>query len=145
MTENVRDLARFPELVWLNRFHLVPPVALAAGLLIVGGLPALVWGFFVSTIVLFHATVTINSLAHRWGTRRFATRDDSRNNAVLALVTMGEGWHNNHHHYQGSVRQGFFWWEYDITYYVLRLLAAVGLVWDIKTVKLKSALEEAAA
>ena len=88
----------------------------------------LVWGFFVSTVVLFHATVTINSLAHRFGSRRFETRDDSRNNLWLALLTFGEGWHNNHHFFPGSVRQGFRWWEVDLTYYGLRLLAALGLV-----------------
>ena len=86
----------------------------------------LVWGFFVSTVVLFHATVTINSLAHRFGTRRFATRDDSRNNLWLALLTFGEGWHNNHHFFPGSARQGFRWWEIDLTYYGLRLLAVLG-------------------
>ena len=94
----------------------------------------LVWGFFVSTIVLFHATVTINSLAHRWGTRRFATRDDSRNNAFLALITFGEGWHNNHHHFPGSARQGFAWYELDLTYLGLRAMALLGLVRDLKPV-----------
>ena len=84
----------------------------------------LVWGFFVSTVVLYHATFTINSLAHRFGTRRYATRDDSRNNCWLALLTFGEGWHNNHHHYPASARQGFYWWEIDLTYYGLRLLRA---------------------
>ena len=92
----------------------------------------LVWGFFVSTVVLYHATFTINSLAHRWGKRRYATRDDSRNNFWLALLTFGEGWHNNHHHYPASVRQGFYWWEIDITYYVLRGLSALGLIWDLR-------------
>jgi stearoyl-CoA desaturase (delta-9 desaturase) len=94
----------------------------------------LVWGFCVSTVVLYHATFTINSLAHRWGSRRYATADDSRNNAILALVTLGEGWHNNHHHYPASVRQGFFWWELDLTYGFIKMLAALGLVWDLKTV-----------
>ena len=94
----------------------------------------LVWGFFVSTVLLFHVTVTINSLAHRWGTRRYATNDDSRNNWLLALLTFGEGWHNNHHHYPGSARQGFVWWEYDLTFYGLRLMALLGLVHDLKTV-----------
>ena len=94
----------------------------------------LVWGFFVSTVVLFHVTVTINSLAHRFGTRRFATRDDSRNNLWLALLTFGEGWHNNHHFFPGSVRQGFRWWEVDLTYYLLRLMAVAGLVHGLKPV-----------
>jgi stearoyl-CoA desaturase (delta-9 desaturase) len=143
----VRDLQRFPELRWLDRYDIVLPIALAVGLFLLGGwmetrhpqfgtsaAQLLIWGFFVSTTVLFHATVTINSLAHRWGRRRYATRDDSRNNLWLALLTFGEGWHNNHHHFPGSARQGFYWWEIDLTYYVLRALAAVGLVWDLKPV-----------
>ncbi|MBS3895522.1 acyl-CoA desaturase [Silanimonas sp.] len=143
----VKDLARFPELRLLDRFDLLVPVLLAAALFLLGswletaapaletnGPQLLVWGFFVSTVVLFHVTVTINSFAHRFGTRRFATRDDSRNNWFLALLTFGEGWHNNHHHYPGSARQGFRWWEYDVTYYGLRLLGALRLVWDLKPV-----------
>ena len=141
----IPDLLRFPELRWLDRFDILVPIALAVGLFLFGswlqathpglgtsGGQMLVWGFFVSTIVLFHVTVTINSLAHRWGSRRFATRDDSRNNWLLALLTFGEGWHNNHHHFPGSARQGFAWWEYDLTYYLLRLMAVFGLVWDLK-------------
>ena len=128
----IRDFARYPELRWLNRFHLVPPVLLAAGLFFVGGAPALVWGFFVSTVVLWHATFAVNSLNHTLGTRRYATADTSRNNALLALVNFGEGWHNNHHHYRASARQGFFWWEIDVSWYALRTLAAVGLVHDLR-------------
>jgi stearoyl-CoA desaturase (delta-9 desaturase) len=127
----IPDMARYPELRWLNNWHLVPPVTLAVGLWLVGGWPALVWGFFVSTTLLWHGTFTINSLSHIWGKRRYATTDDSKNNPVLAIVTMGEGWHNNHHYYPRSVRQGFHWWQIDMTYYVLRALAAVGLVWDL--------------
>ena len=93
---------------------------------------ALVWGFFVSTVILWHGTFTINSLSHVIGRRRYATTDDSRNNWLLALITLGEGWHNNHHHYQSSCRQGFFWWEVDLTYYGLRALSWVGLVWDVR-------------
>lgn len=131
--ESISDIARYPELRWLNRYHVVPGVALAVGLWFVGSWHALVWGFFVSTTLLWHGTFTINSLSHWWGRRRYATTDDSKNNFVLAIVTMGEGWHNNHHFYPRSVRQGFYWWEIDITYYVLRALAAVGLVWDLHT------------
>ena len=143
----VPDLMKYPELRLLDRFDLLVPVVLAAALLGLGDLlhafapglhtsgpQLLVWGFFVSTIVLFHCTVTINSLAHRWGKRRFATCDNSRNNWFLAIITFGEGWHNNHHHYPGSARQGFHWWEYDLTYYLLRAMAMVGLVWDLKPV-----------
>jgi stearoyl-CoA desaturase (delta-9 desaturase) len=143
----IPDLRRFPELRWLDRFDLLVPVALAVGLFLLGGwletaapqlqtsaAQLLIWGFFVSTVVLFHVTVTINSLAHRFGSRRYDTNDNSRNNWLLALLTFGEGWHNNHHHFPGSARQGFLWWEFDATYYLLRLLAAVGLVWDLKPV-----------
>lgn len=143
----VPDFSRYPELRWLDRYDTAVPVALAMLLYLFGALlhryaPALgtsggqmlTWGFFISTVVLFHATVTINSLAHRFGRRRFATRDNSRNNAWLALITFGEGWHNNHHFYPGSARQGFRWWEIDLTWYGLRLLAALGLVWNLKPV-----------
>jgi stearoyl-CoA desaturase (delta-9 desaturase) len=143
----IPDLARYPELRWLDRFDIIAPIVLALVLFVIGasirqvapqagvtGGQLLVWGFFVSTVVLFHATVTINSLAHRFGTRRFATHDDSRNNLWLALLTFGEGWHNNHHFCPGSVRQGFFWWEIDLTYYGLRLLEVLGLVYALKPV-----------
>jgi stearoyl-CoA desaturase (delta-9 desaturase) len=143
----IKDLVRYPELRLLDRFDILVPVSLALALFLSGGWLArhfpgmgttgpqlLVWGFFVSTVVLFHVTVTINSLAHRWGSRRFATRDDSRNNWLLALLTFGEGWHNNHHHFPGSARQGFVWWEIDLTYYGLRTLSALGLVWGLKAV-----------
>jgi stearoyl-CoA desaturase (delta-9 desaturase) len=143
----VPDLARYPELRWLDRYDIAVPVALALALYGLGaflqhvapslgtsGMQLVVWGFFVSTIVLFHVTVTINSLAHRFGSRRFETRDDSRNNALLALLTFGEGWHNNHHFFPGTARQGFRWWEIDLTWYGLKLLASIGLVRDLKPV-----------
>ena len=143
----IPDLARYPELRWLDRYDTLVPVLLAVALYALGawleraapalgtsGAQLLVWGFFVSTIVLFHATVTINSLAHRFGTRRFRTRDDSRNNLWLALLTFGEGWHNNHHFFPGSARQGFRWWEIDLTYYGLRTLALLGVVRDLRPV-----------
>ena len=142
--ERVRDWAKFPELAWLNRFDIVVPLVLAAGLYGLGaalgtyapglgtsGPQMLVWGFFISTVALFHGTATINSLDHLWGTRRYATRDTSRNNPLLALLTLGEGWHNNHHHYAVTARQGFFWWELDITYYLLVLLSWLGIVRDL--------------
>ncbi|MCQ4163509.1 acyl-CoA desaturase [Tahibacter harae] len=143
----VRDLAVFPELRWLDRYDSAVPVALAAALYGLGwalqrwapgletsGPQLLVWGFAISTVVLFHATVTINSLAHRFGSRRFDTADDSRNNVWLALLTFGEGWHNNHHFFPGTARQGFRWWEVDLSWYGLRLLALAGLVHDLKPV-----------
>jgi stearoyl-CoA desaturase (delta-9 desaturase) len=130
--EAVRDFARYPELVWLNRYHFVGPLALALGCLAVGGFAGLVWGFSVSTVLQWHSTYAINSLAHRLGTRPYDTGDDSRNNWWLALLTLGEGWHNNHHYYMASARQGFLWWEVDVTWYVLRALAALGIVWDLR-------------
>ena len=128
----IKDFSKYPELVWLNRLWMIPPVAVGTITFFAGGFFALVWAFAVCQVMTWHGTFTINSLSHLWGGRRYKTTgDDSRNNFVLAIVTMGEGWHNNHHHYQVSARQGFFWWEVDLTYYVLRLLAAVGLVWDL--------------
>jgi stearoyl-CoA desaturase (Delta-9 desaturase) len=129
--KNISDLARYPELRWLNHYHLVPGLVMSVGLFLVGGWHAVVWGTFVSTSLVWHGTFSINSLAHWWGRRRYETSDDSKNSLILALITMGEGWHNNHHYYPRSTRQGFFWWEIDCTYYILRALAAVGLVWDL--------------
>jgi stearoyl-CoA desaturase (delta-9 desaturase) len=145
--EQIPDLAKFPELRWLDRFDLVVPVLFAAGLFGLGawleraapglgtsGGQMLVWGYFISTVVLIHVTLTINSLAHKFGRRRYETPDDSRNNVWLALLTLGEGWHNNHHHFPGSARQGFYWWELDISYLTLKAMSWVGLVSDLKPV-----------
>lgn len=129
---DIRDMAKYPELRWLNRHYLVPVVAMAIILFAVGGWHALLWGFFVSTTLLWHGTFTINSLSHIVGRRRYETEDDSKNNWVLAILTMGEGWHNNHHYYMNSTNQGFFWWEVDLSYMILRALAAVGIVWDLR-------------
>jgi len=143
----VRDLLRFPELRWLDRYDAVAPATLATALFGIGeglartapsmntdGLQLLVWGFCISTVALYHATYSINSLAHRFGSRRFETGDDSRNSLPLALITLGEGWHNNHHYHPASARQGFAWWEIDVTYYLLRLLEAAGVIHDLKPV-----------
>lgn len=145
--KNVPDLARFPELRFLDRFDLLIPLLLAGSLFALGSLlgsyypglatsgpQMLIWGFFISTVILFHATCTINSLAHRMGRRRYETRDESRNSFLLAMLTLGEGWHNNHHHYPAATRQGFYWWEIDITYYGLRVLSWLGIIWDLKPV-----------
>src|SRR6267143_4752385 len=129
----IADFARFPELMWLHRYELAPAVVLAVLCFLVGGWPGLIVGFFWSTVVLYHATFCINSLAHVWGKKRYVTGDDSRNNWLLATITMGEGWHNNHHAYQSSARQGFRWWEIDLTFYILRALSWLRLVWDLKT------------
>ncbi|BDG07663.1 acyl-CoA desaturase [Anaeromyxobacter paludicola] len=131
--DRIRDMARYPELRWLDRWHVVPPVLYALALYLAGGWPALLWGYFVSTVFLWHGTFCINSLAHVFGRRRYATADDSRNGLLLALLTLGEGWHNNHHHYQSTANQGWFWWEVDVSYYALRGLALVGLVRDLRT------------
>ena len=128
----IEDFARYPELRWLHRYELLPAVVLALICLAIGGWSGLVVGFFWSTVVLYHATFCINSLAHVRGRRRYVTGDDSRNNWLLAFFTMGEGWHNNHHAYQSSVRQGFRWWEYDPTYYLLKALSWLRLVWSLK-------------
>ena len=129
---NVTDLARYPELRFLERHKWMPIVAYAVMCFAIGGASGLVWGFVVSTISVLHATALINSLAHVWGTRRFDTPDSSRNNWLLALLTFGEGWHNNHHEQMSCARQGIRWWEIDLTYYSLRVLAAMGVVWDIR-------------
>ncbi|HSI24634.1 MAG TPA: acyl-CoA desaturase [Methylotenera sp.] len=145
--ERVKELARFPELRFLDRFDIIIPIALGVSIYGLGealnifmpslqtnGLQLFVWGFILSTVLLYHGTFCVNSLAHVWGKRRYATRDHSRNNALIALITLGEGWHNNHHHFPGSAKQGFYWWEIDCTYYGLRILAALGIIWDLKTV-----------
>ena len=152
--DRIKDFSRFPELRWLDRFDMLAPFILALSLFVIGailerqfpqfetsGSQLLVWGFFISTVVLYHATYTINSLAHRFGTRRFKTKDDSRNNAMLAIITLGEGWHNNHHYYCGTVRQGFRWYEIDITFYLLKVMSWFGLVWSLKPIPPKVYLQ----
>jgi len=130
----IPDLARYPELRFLNKYYLLPPILLGAAVFFTLGASGLFFGFFVSTVLLWHGTFTINSLSHVIGGRRYATSDDSRNNWLLAIVTMGEGWHNNHHRFSSSTRQGFFWYEYDITYYILKFLSFFGLVWQLRPV-----------
>jgi stearoyl-CoA desaturase (delta-9 desaturase) len=130
----------------MDRYYAVPPAILAAATFALGALleryaPALgtsgfqmlVWGFFISTVLLYHGTFTVNSLAHLFGRRRFETADGSRNNYFVALITLGEGWHNNHHYYPSSERQGFYWWEIDLAHYALRVLSWAGIVWDLRT------------
>ena len=150
----ITDLAKYPELVFLNRFDTLIPILFAGSLYGLGaylgaqgvdtsGGQLLIWGFFISTTVLFHGTSCINSLAHVWGTKRFKTTDDeSRNSFILTLITLGEGWHNNHHRYQATTKQGFYWWEFDPTYYLLKMLSWTGLIWGLKGVP-ESVYEEA--
>ncbi|MFT5132215.1 MAG: stearoyl-CoA desaturase (delta-9 desaturase) [Gammaproteobacteria bacterium] len=148
--QRIKDMLKYPELLMLERIDWLPFVILALACFAIGtlvgdllptlgvsGLQLLVWGFFVSTVALYHATYTINSLCHRYGKRRFNTGDDSRNNFLLALLTLGEGWHNNHHRYPVSTRQGFYWWEIDISYLTLCLLSKLGLVSSMRPVPLK--------
>jgi stearoyl-CoA desaturase (delta-9 desaturase) len=130
--KRVKDFSKHAELVFLNKFYLLPPIALAIACFLLAGWPGLFIGFFASTVFTWHGTFTINSLAHVWGTRRYATKDDSRNNFWLALLTLGEGWHNNHHHDMSSARQGFFPGEIDMTYWGLCALEKLGLIWDLK-------------
>jgi len=130
--EQVPDLARYPELRFLDRFDWVVPALFAATLFAIGGAHLLVWGFFISTVALFHGTCLINSAAHLMGRRRYETGDESRNSFILAIVTLGEGWHNNHHYSPGSVRQGHRWWEIDLTWYILLLLERLGIVSDLR-------------
>lgn len=152
--ERIPELAKYPELVWLNKYYLLPPVVMGffaafLGAMVNGGatgweiFPAMfskagmstvLIGFFLSTVILYQGTFTINSIMHKFGKPRYQTGDASKNSLWLALITLGEGWHNNHHYYQGSTRQGFFWWEIDITYYLLKVLSWFGLIWDIKEV-----------
>jgi stearoyl-CoA desaturase (Delta-9 desaturase) len=129
----IDDFARYPELMWLHRYEQTPAIALAVATFLIAGWPGLVVGFFWSTVLVYHGTFCINSLAHVHGKKRYVTGDDSRNNWLLALFTMGEGWHNNHHAYQASARQGFRWWEIDPTYYILKALSWTGVVWDLKS------------
>ena len=143
----VKDLLKYPELRFLDRFDIVVPTALGLGVFLLGvllkhvapglhttGWQMLIWGFFISTVLVYHGTYTINSLSHVFGRQRYKTGDSSRNNPWLALITLGEGWHNNHHHYPASVRQGFYWWEFDLTYYGLKFMSFFGLIWDLKPV-----------
>jgi stearoyl-CoA desaturase (Delta-9 desaturase) len=147
--KTIGDYAKYPELVWLNKHYLVAPVTLAVlltalGAWVNGGSPLLMFtsyglstlfiGFFLSTVILYHGTFSINSIMHKFGNQRYETGEESKNSLWLALLTLGEGWHNNHHYYETASRQGFFWWEIDITYYVLKGMAAVGLIWDLKGV-----------
>jgi stearoyl-CoA desaturase (Delta-9 desaturase) len=130
----VRDFSKFPELRILDRHYWFPPVAWSLTMFAIGGFPWLVWGFLLPTVTLAHATFAINTINHLFGSRRFHTMDESRNNPITAFFAAGEGWHNNHHRYQRAARNGFYWWEFDPTYYVIRMMGWLGLAWDIQVV-----------
>lgn len=142
----ITNLMKYRDLRFLDRYYSLPPALLAVSAFLFGSLleryapglgtsgwQMLIWGFFISTVALYHGTFTVNSLAHIFGKRRFATDDNSRNNFFVALITLGEGWHNNHHYYPSSERQGFYWWELDVSHYTLRALSWLGIVWDLRT------------
>lgn len=131
--ERIRDFAKFPELVWLNNYWIIPYVAMCALTFFTLGLEYLVWGCFIATLLSMHSTFCVNSLLHLWGKRVYKTSDQSRNNYFLAILTLGEGFHNNHHYYPASAAQGFHWWQLDITYYVLWILEKLGVVWNLRT------------
>ncbi len=139
------DIDRYPELVWLDRYYWVVMIAQGTALFALGaalqalapglgtnGPQMLVWGFFVSTVLLLHVTFAVNSVCHRWGTRPYETNDQSRNNFIVGVLAMGEGWHNNHHRFASSARHGLRWWQIDITYILLRVLSAFGIVRDLR-------------
>jgi len=128
----VSEFAEFPEMRFIDRHDWMGPWFAGVLAFLLGGWSGLVIGFFGSTVLLWHSTFLVNSAAHVFGRRRFETSDTSRNSLLIALLTGGEGWHNNHHHYAPSVRQGFYWWEIDTTYYVLRLLSFFGVVRDMR-------------
>ncbi|MFV8752516.1 acyl-CoA desaturase [Nannocystaceae bacterium ST9] len=128
----IKDFAKYPELVFLNKLWWLPPTLLGFGVWLALGWSGLLIGFALSTVLLWHGTYTINSFTHMFGKRVYPTTDASKNSMLFALITMGEGWHNNHHYYQASARQGFHWWQIDVTYYILKLLSWVGLIWDIR-------------
>jgi stearoyl-CoA desaturase (delta-9 desaturase) len=130
--DGIKDLTRYPELLWLDRYPALPGVILAVACLLSMGWQGLIWGFFISAVLSYHGTFAINSICHVFGTVRYKTSDTSRNNPIFGIITLGEGWHNNHHHYAPSARIGFFWWEIDIAYYVLQLLSLFGIVWALK-------------
>jgi stearoyl-CoA desaturase (delta-9 desaturase) len=138
----IRDFSKVPEIAWLERYMAIPPITLAVAMFLIGGYPWLVWGFCLPTMTLAHATFAINTVNHLFGSRRFETQDESRNNPITAFFAAGEGWHNNHHRYQRAARNGFYWWEFDITWYVIRAMKAVGLAWDVQAVP-KRIYEEA--
>jgi stearoyl-CoA desaturase (delta-9 desaturase) len=130
----IRDFSKVPEIAWLEKYFFLPPLALAATMFLLGGLPWLVWGFCLPTMTLAHSTFAINTVNHMFGSRRFETLDESRNNPLTAFFAVGEGWHNNHHRYQRAARNGFYWWEFDPTWYVIGAMGAVGLASEIQAV-----------
>ena len=140
MSKYAPDLAKDPFYVWLNNYHWVPLLVLGVVLFAIGGLPLFLWGICLRIVVGLHATWLVNSATHMWGARRFPTRDDSRNNWWVALLTFGEGWHNNHHAHPTSARHGLAWYEFDPTWILLKVLRRLGIAKSIRVAKIGSAL-----
>ena len=130
--QNMKDWHKYPELWWLDKYDWLPGTLTGFFCLAVGGWSGFFWGFLFGTICLYHTTFCVNSVCHLFGSRRFETTDKSRNNPLVAMVTMGEGWHNNHHHYPSAARQGFKWWEFDLSYCILKVLSWGGIVWGLR-------------
>jgi fatty-acid desaturase len=146
MSRYAPDLGRDPFYRWLSTYHWVPLTVLGFVLLAIGGWPLVNWAIFLRVVLGLHATYLVNSATHLWGRRRFATHDDSKNSWWVAMLTFGEGWHNNHHAHPTSARHGLAWYEFDPTWIELKILRAVGLVWDVKAAKVSEApAEEIAA
>jgi len=142
MSKYAPDLAKDRFYVWLNNYHFIPTLVLAAVLLALGGLPLLLWGIFVRVVFGLHATWLVNSATHMWGGRRFATRDNSRNNWWVALMTFGEGWHNNHHAHPTSARHGLAWYEFDPSWILIKILKFLGIARSVSVAKVTAALAE---
>jgi len=140
MSKYAPDLAKDRFYVWLNNYHWVPMVGLTVLLALIGGLPMVLWGICLRVVVGLHATWLVNSATHMWGARRFATRDDSRNNWWVALITFGEGWHNNHHAHPASARHGLAWYEFDPSWIQIKILKALGIAKSIKVASVRSAM-----
>lgn len=130
----VPDLTCYPELRWINKYALVPPFIVLAAIYFLAGPAIFVWGGLVATLLSWHGLFIANSLCHLYGTKRFPTEDNGRNNAFFGVLLLGEGWHNNHHYYPGAARQGFVWWEFDPTYYAIKVLQFLGIVWNVREV-----------
>jgi stearoyl-CoA desaturase (delta-9 desaturase) len=130
--KKIADFGKYPELRFLDKYHWIPTVVVGGLFLAIGGVNAFLYGYVLAIICLYQASYCVNSLAHVYGSRRFETTDHSRNNVWLAIITLGEGWHNNHHHCKSSCRQGYKWWEIDMTFYLLTILSWVGIVKDIR-------------
>ncbi len=136
---HIKDLCKYPELKFIDQYDVIPPILLCVALYLIGGWAYVIWGYFISTVLVYHVTFSVNSICHKIGKQKFDTKDQSRNNWLIALLTFGEGWHNNHHYCPSSARQGRTFWQIDISYQILRILAKLGLVWDLREFNMRDA------